>query len=111
MKKFIDKIKLACLLFGLAFLGACATSQTLPPGGQTTEGVISACDSFATALTAVTPFKPKLSPGDIAKVNAAILLVSPVCQNPSSYNSNGALSAIVTETANLSAILKANGGK
>lgn len=111
MKRFLDKIKWAFLFTGLAILGACATQQTLPPGGQTTEAVISACDSFSSALTAVIPFKSKMSSGDISKVNAAILLASPICHNPASYNSNGAISAIVTETGNLSAILKANGGK
>ena len=94
----------------LAFLGACAT-QTLPPGGQTTESIITACSSYASALSALTQFKSKLSANDVASVNKSNALVSPICSNPASYNTSGAVSAIVYETANLSAILKANGGK
>jgi len=94
----------------LALLGACAT-QKLPPGGATTEAVISACDTFGAALRSVTPLKPKLSQGDINRIDAAILLTSPICENPAAYNTNGALSTVATETGNIQAILKSTGGK
>jgi len=107
---FKNSLKALLPVVALALLGACAT-QTLPPGGATTEAVSSACDTFGAALQSVTPLKPKLSKGDINRINAAILLTSPICENPASYNTNGALSAVITETGNIQAVLKANGSK
>ena len=105
MKKWLNKVKAWWLITGLAVLGACAT-QTLPPGGQVTESVITACSSYATVLTSLTPFKPKLSASDVATVNKSIALTRPICSNPNSYNASGALAAVVAETSNLKNILK-----
>lgn len=114
LKKFYQKIKWAVLFSGLALSGACATfggtTQTLPPGGATTESVVTACSAYATVLKSLTPLKPTMSASEISTVGKSILLTSPVCSNPSSYNTNGALQAILAETANLKTIL-ANGGK
>ncbi len=110
MKKLLDKIKWGWIIPGLVVLGAC-TSQTLPPGGQVTESVITACSSYATVLTALTPFKPRLSANDISTVNKSITLTIPICSSPSSYNTSGAVAAVMAETANLKTILSANGGK
>jgi len=108
---FKNHLKSLLPVVALALLGACATTQTLPPGGATTEAVMSACGTFGAALRSVTPLKPKLSQGDINRIDAAILLTSPICENPAAYNTNGALSALVTETGNIQAVLKSNGGK
>jgi len=110
MYELLKKMRRTFPFLVFAMLGACAT-QTLPPGGSTTEAVMSACGTFGAALQSVTPLKPKLSKGDINKIDAAILLTSPICENPAAYNSNGALSALVTETGNIQAVLKSNGGK
>ena len=62
------KTKALIVALGLLALGACAT-QTLPPGGQVTESVITACSSYSAVLSALTPFKPRLSAGDVVTVN------------------------------------------
>ena len=110
MKKWLNKVKAWWLITGLAVLGACAT-QTLPPGGQVTESVITACSSYGTVLSALTPFKPKLSAGDVATVNKSVALTMPICSDPNSYNTSGALAAVVAETANLKTILAKAGGQ
>ena len=104
------KTKALILALGLLGLGACAT-QTLPPGGQVTESVITACSSYATVLTSLTPFKPKLSASDVATVNKSVALTMPICSDPNSYNTSGALAAVVAETANLKSILAKAGGQ
>ena len=104
------KTKALILALGLLALGACAT-QTLPPGGQVTESVITACSGYGTVLSALTPFKPKLSTGDVATVNKSISLTMPICSDPNSYNTSGALAAVVAETANLKTILAKVGGQ
>ena len=93
------------LFFSGLTLAACA-SQSLPPGGQVTESVITACSGYATVLTSLTPFKPKLSASDVATINKSIALTMPICSDPSSYNTSGAVAAIVAETSNLKNILK-----
>lgn len=110
LKKFGTKIKLGIL--GLAFLGfgACSTTQTLPPGGANTESIITACTSYGTALKSIIPIKSTMSPSGISSVDTSIRLVDPICSNPASYSTPGALQAILTETANLKTIL-AKGGK
>ena len=104
------KTKALIVALGLLALGACAT-QTLPPGGQVTESVITACSSYGAALSALTPFKPKLSAGDVATVNKSVALTMPICSDPNSYNTSGALAAVVAETANLKSILAKAGGQ
>ena len=104
------KTKALIVALGLLALGACAT-QTLPPGGQVTESVITACSSYATVLTSLTPFKPKLSASDVATVNKSVALTMPICSDPNSYNTSGALAAVVAETANLKSILAKAGGQ
>ena len=104
------KTKALILALSLLALGACAT-QTLPPGGQVTESVITACSSYGTVLSALTPFKAKLSMGDVATVNKSVALTMPICSDPNSYNSSGALAAVVAETANLKSILAKAGGQ
>ena len=112
MKRILRNLKLGWVSF-LLMLGACAT-QTLPPGGQTTESIVAACTSYTSTLHALTPFKAKLSASDILYVGKANTLVTPICSDPASYTTAGALQAVVTEAAQLSTILKpfkANGGK
>jgi hypothetical protein len=107
----MKRIKFLFPALVLAFLGACSTTQTLPPGGQTTESLVTACTSYASALHALTPFKSKLSATEINYVNQSNALAAPVCANPANYSTSGALQAIITETADLNSILKVNGGK
>ena len=104
------KTKALILALGLLALGACAT-QTLPPGGQVTESVITACSSYGAVLSSLTPFKPKLSASDVATVNKSVALTMPICSDPNSYNTSGALAAVVAETANLKSILAKAGGR
>ena len=104
------KTKALILALGLLGLGACAT-QTLPPGGQVTESVITACSGYGAVLSSLTPFKPKLSAGDVSTVNKSVALTMPICSDPNSYNTSGALAAVVAETANLKSILAKAGGQ
>ena len=110
MKRLGTRIKWGILGLAMIGFGACATTQTLPPGGATTESIITACTSYATALGGLTPIKGTMSPSGVSAVDTSIRLVSPICSNPASYSTPGALQAIVTETANLKTIL-AKGGK
>jgi len=95
---------------GLSLMACTAMfNQTLPPGGAVAENVITQCDIFAATLKSVTPLKATMTAKDVAIVNSAILLTSPICAKPSSYNANGALAGLKSETNNLALILKNKG--
>lgn len=105
--KFLKALFPALMLL----VAACSTTQTLPPGGKTTEDVIAACTSYAGSLNALIPFKDKLPANVIDNINKSIALTMPICSNPASYSATGAVAAVTAESGNLSTILKANGGK
>jgi hypothetical protein len=64
------------LAAGLALLlmGCAGTSET-----KATNAVAIACDSYATLLEGLTPYKAEMSEAQIARVDATNLLVDPVC--------------------------------
>lgn len=98
--------KINVFLLGLVALGLIScTTQTLPPGGQTTESVITACATYTTVLQQLTAIKSRLTASDINTVNKSVALSEPICGNPNSYNTAGAISALVTETATLKSII------
>ncbi len=100
----LNTVLLFCITTGILLLGGCTTTQTLPPGGQTTEAIIATCNTYQAALKALTPVKSTMSAANIAIVNAANNLTQPICGNPAAYNSNGALAALQAEIGNLQAI-------
>lgn len=115
MRKLMRNIKnfIRGSILGIAGISlmACTAmfNQTLPPGGAVAESVITQCDTFAAALKSVTPLKATMTAKDVSIVNSAILLTSPICAKPSSYNANGALAGLKSETNNLTLILKNKG--
>ncbi len=114
MSKLVKKILSILGISTVLVLSGCASffgaTQTLPPGGTTTESVASVCDIFTATLKTLTPLKSSMSSGNIATVNASIRLAQPICDNKTMYNSNSAIVAIKAETANLAAILKTSKG-
>ena len=65
------------LAAGLALLmlsGCVGTTET-----KATNTVAIACDSYATLLEGLTPYKAEMSEAQIARVDATNLLVDPVC--------------------------------
>ncbi len=104
MKKIKNLIRGLILGVSALIIVGCAT-QTLPPGGQTTESVITACSTYATVLIQLTAIKPQLSASDVGTINKSVTLTEPICGNPNSYNSSGAISALMTETTTLKSIL------
>jgi hypothetical protein len=108
-------IKVKSILLGASLIsfGACAMfgGQTLPPGGAVTESVVTVCSTFSASLKAVTPMKATMTANDISIVDKSILFATPICKNPASYNSNGAIAGLKAEIKNLVSIFKTNGGK
>ena len=115
MRKLMRNIKnlIRGSILGIAGISLMACSlmvhQALPPGGQTAETVISYCDIFSTALRTVTPLKATMTSNDRSIVQKSILFATPICGNPSSYNTNGAIAGLKAEIANIQLIIKNKG--
>lgn len=85
------------LILFLSALGLCfGCAQSLPPGGQTQEAMISACRAYDSALTQLAAVP--LSPSDIDQVNTVRAIINPICISPVSYQIPGLLQNVETET-------------
>ena len=89
-------------LMGCATNGLTATQNTK----------LTACNTYANALVAITPYKAKMTASQIAEVNAAVSAIAPYCENPAVPGNEtvpAAMQQAVTTLANVEASLK--GGK
>lgn len=63
------------IIIALLALGACAGDAAT----RATNALATVCDSHASVLKQLTPYKAKMSPGNVAKVDASVTIARPVC--------------------------------
>lgn len=94
------------ILFVLGLSLASCTSQVLPTGGHTQETIVSACQSYKTALGDMVMLadQKKLTNTDILATNKIRAVANPVCTNPTQYSTPNGLMILENAITQLNTI-------
>ncbi len=64
----------------LLLLGACAAPGGLSGGLTAGQSMLITCRGYSASLAIVSPYRPAMTPDEVASVEAVISVVSPLCR-------------------------------